>query len=74
MNVFADHELERQALEAYHNDPETNSESEDDIDKECEQRSVLHEGGTIEMGQINSSGDLAFEGGAAKANGNKKGK
>ena len=72
MNVFADHELERQALEAYHNDPET--ESEDEIDGELDQRSILHEGGTIEMGQINSSRDVEFEGGAAKANGNKKGK
>lgn len=26
------------------------------------------------MGQINTSGDVAFEGGAAKANGNKKNK
>lgn len=73
MNVFADHELERKAIQAYHEDPET--ESEDEFDGQGEQRSILHEGGSIEMGQINSSsGDVVFEGGAAKANGNKKNK
>lgn len=62
-------ELETNALHAYHNDPETESEEEFDRD----QRSILHEGGAIEMGPINTSGDVAYEGGGSKADG-KKGK
>jgi len=67
MYYHFDNEIEQKAIHAYHHDPWSDSEDEDQEHLAITDGSVVKEGGEIELGQINSSRDSQFEGGTTNA-------